>query len=325
MLMRAEAKPALDPDVRRLLRMLSLGGVSDPSTLTPRQMRQRFAAWAQTVDVRNAPIGRIENFVTPGPAGPVPVRLYAPEGATGPLPGFVYIHGGGCIFGDLETHDGLCRVLSHESGAIVLAIDYRCAPEHPYPAALEDCTAVVDWFAQHANELGIAPDALGIAGDSAGAGLAVTICRMAREGGPRLSLQLLFSPVLDLRADTPSRREFAVGYFLTQATIDWMLQHICATGIMPDDARLSPLRAGDFSGLPPAHVHTAAFDPLRDEGAIYVERLRGAGVPVDHTCHAGMIHHFYGMGGAVPNALDAVKHAARAAGAALRNEDRRAA
>jgi acetyl esterase len=310
----------LDPSAKRLLDMLAAaGGMADIAAMTPRQMREGFRRLAQAVDVKGVPIGTIEDGELPGPGGALPYRIYRPQHpAAQPVPALVFFHGGGCVFGDIDTHEGLCRMLSAESGCAVISIGYRQAPEHKFPAAVEDSYAATQWAVDHAGELGLDAHRIAVGGDSAGAGLAAAVCQMAAaHRGPRLALQLLFCPVMDMRAETPSRRALAEGYFLNQATLDWMLGHYCAAGVDLDDPRLSPLRAVQFSGLPPAHIHTAEFDPLRDEGEAYAQVLRNAGVPARYTCHAGMIHHFYAMAGAIPAARTALKAAALAMREAL--------
>jgi acetyl esterase/lipase len=233
------------------------------------------------------------------------------------LPALVFFHGGGGVFGDIDTHDGLCRMLCTESGCAVISVGYRQAPEHRFPAAVEDSYAATQWVVDHAAALGLDAHRIAVGGDSAGGGLAAVVCQMAAMNGPRLALQVLFCPVLDMRAETPSRRALAEGYFLNQATIDWMLRHYCGADADLDDPRLSPLRATRFSGLPPAHIHTAEFDPLRDEGEAYANLLRHAGIAAHYTCHAGMIHYFYAMAGAIPAARTALKGAAAAMREAL--------
>jgi acetyl esterase len=310
----------LDPSAKRLLGMLAAaGGMGDIAATTPQQMREGFRRLAQSVDIKSVPVGAIENGELPGPGGMLPYRLYRPrQPAARPLPALVFFHGGGCVFGDIDTHDGFCRMLTAESGCAVISVGYRRAPEHRFPAAVEDSHAATRWVADHAAALGLDGRRIAVGGDSAGAGLAAAVCQMAAGGrGPRLALQVLFCPVLDMRAKTPSRRDFAEGYFLNQATIDWMLRHYCAEDADLDDPRLSPLRASQFSGLPPAHIHTAEFDPMRDEGEAYAQALRRAGVPARYTCHAGMIHYFYAMAGAIPPARAALKAAAAAMREAL--------
>jgi acetyl esterase len=310
----------LDPSAKRLLDMLAAGGgMADIAATTPQQMRDGFRRLAQTVDLKGVPVGAIVNAELPGPGGALPYRIYRPQHpAAEPLPALVFFHGGGCVFGDIDTHDGLCRMLAAESGCAVISLGYRRAPEHKFPAAVEDSYAATQWVADHAAELDLDARRIAVGGDSAGGGLAAVVCQTAvTNHGPRLALQVLFCPVMDMRAATPSRRALAEGYFLNQATMDWMLRHYCAADADLDDPRLSPLRAAQFSGLPPAHIHTAEFDPLRDEGAAYAQALRHAGVPVRYSCHAGMIHHFYAMAGAIPPARAALKAAAIAMREAL--------
>jgi acetyl esterase/lipase len=310
----------LDPSAKRLLDMLAVaGGMADIAAMTPPQMREGFRRLARTVDIKGVPIGNIDDGELPGPGGALPYRFYRPRHpAARPLPVLVFFHGGGCVFGDIDTHDGLCRLLCAESGCAVISVGYRRGPEHKFPAAVEDSYAATQWVADHAAELGLAADRIAVGGDSAGGGLAAVACQMAAANhGPKLVLQVLFCPVMDMRAATPSRVALAEGYFLDQATMDWMLRHYCAADVDLDDPRLSPLRAARFSGLPPAHIHTAEFDPLRDEGEAYAEALRHAGVPARCTCHAGMIHHFYAMAGAIPAARAALKSAAAAMREAL--------
>jgi acetyl esterase len=310
----------LDPSARRLLDILAAaGGMGDIATMTPQQMRDGFRRLAQAVDVKGVLVGKTEDGALPGPAGPLPYRIYRPQhSAAQPLPALVFFHGGGGVFGDIDTHDGLCRMLCAESGCAVISVGYRRAPEHKFPAAVEDSYAATLWVHDQAAGLGLDAQRLAIGGDSAGGGLAVVVCQMAAaRHGPQLALQVLFCPVMNMRAETPSRRALAEGYFLNQATMDWMLRHYCAADADLDDPRLSPLRARQFSGLPPAHVHTAEFDPLRDDGEAYALVLRQAGVAAHYTCHAGMIHYFYAMAGAIPHARVALKAAANAMRGAL--------
>jgi acetyl esterase/lipase len=309
----------LDPYAKRFLDMAAVGGAREIARLSPAEMRESFRQLAQSVGAGTAPIGAIENGELPGPAGPLPMRIYGPPAhAARPLPGLIYFHGGGGVFGGLDTHDGLCRTLAAGSGCRVVSVAYRLAPEHRFPAAVEDSCAAARWVAAHAPELGIDPDRVAIGGDSAGGNLAAVVCQLARADGPRLALQVLLCPITDVSVETESRRAFAQGFFLDKATIDWTLDHYCPPGVDLEDPRLSPLRAASFAGLPPAHDHTAEFDPLRDEGKAYADRLERAGVPVDYTCHRGMIHNFYAMAGAIPYARTAMQAAAAAIGKALR-------
>jgi acetyl esterase len=299
--------------------MFAAAGMGDVAALTPQEMRDGFRRLARSVDVRGIAIESVAEGEVPGPGGALPYRLYRPR--RGIIPALVFFHGGGCVFGDLETHDGLCRMLAAGSGCAVVAVDFRRAPEHRFPAALDDCYAATRFIAAHARALDLDPKRIAVGGDSAGGGLAAVVCQMAkvqRDHRPPIALQVLFCPVMDVRPTTASRRALAQGYFLDQPTIDWMLRHYCGAEISLDDPRLSPLCAADFAGLPPAHIHTAEFDPLRDEGEAYAQALTRAGVAAALTCHAGLIHHFYAMAGAIPAARRAVTLAAAAMGAALR-------
>jgi acetyl esterase/lipase len=299
----------LDPQARKFLDMIAAGGAQDIAHMSPREMRLGFYRLNQLVGANDEPIGRTENRTLTGPAGPLPVRIYTPLGTAGDaLPGLIYFHGGGGVFGSIETHDGLCRMLANASGCRVLSVEYRLAPEHAFPAAFEDSYAAVIEVFEHAAAFGLRANRIAVGGDSAGAALAAAVCQRAREeNGPSIALQLLLCPALDIGAESESRRAFAEGYFLDKATIDWALKHYCPQTLDPADPRLSPLRAADVSCQPPAHVHTAEFDPLLSEGRAYADRLECAGVEITYTCHAGMIHHFYGMADAIPYARVAVE------------------
>ena len=310
----------LDPYVESLLKTLESAGRPKIWEVTPEQARQGMLALARLVDAKDEPIGRVDDLAIPGPGGPLPARVYTPVDAPAPeFPGIVYFHGGGFVLGDLETHEGMCRMLANASGCRVVSVAYRLAPEAPFPAAVDDGMAAVRWVAAHARVVGVDPGRLAVGGDSAGGNLAAVVCQLARAaGGPEIALQLLFCPRTASDFETESHRALALGYFLERPGMDWFASHYAPDGSAdPKDPRLAPLEAADVSGLPPLHLHTAEYDPLRDEGHAYAERLRRAGVPVSVTCHAGMIHHFYGLGGAIPYARTAVAKAGAAVKAAL--------
>jgi acetyl esterase/lipase len=309
----------LDHYAKRFLDMAAAGGTSDVAGLAPGAMRSAFHELALVVARRNVPIGAVEDRTLLPPCAPLPVRIYTPvDASTERLPGFVYFHGGGWVFGSLDTHDALCRVLANTSRARVVAVEYPLAPEHKFPAAVEHSCAAAMWVAENANALRIDRARLAIGGDSAGGGLAVTVCQRVKDvGGLDLALQVLFCPVMDMSVASASRRAFASGYFLDQAMMEWSLRHYGALELDLADPRISPLCAAEFTGLPPAHIHTAEFDPVRDEGKAYADQLERAGVTVRYTCHAGMIHHFYGMGGIIPYARTAIDAAGAAIKAAL--------
>jgi acetyl esterase/lipase len=254
---------------------------------------------------------------TPGPSGEtrdatlrgaeIPIRIYSPFAPPSEcLPGLVYFHGGGWLSGGLKSHEAICRALAEAAQCRVLAIDYRLAPEHRFPAAIEDCFAAVEIVTEQASRYGLDPARVGVAGDSAGANLAVVVCQLARKSGPRIALQLLLCPVMDALGRTRSRQTLGSGYLLEERTMIRYWEHYRIEGLDPDDPMVSPSRAGDFRDLPPAFIHTAEYDPLCDEGALYAVALARAGVKVSHRQHPGMIHHFYGLGGAIPYAAKAV-------------------
>jgi acetyl esterase len=292
----------LDRHAKRLLEMIAAGRRDDATELSAESLRQSMIRLAEAADARHVPIGRVEDRMAPGAEREIPIRLYTPyEAQAETLPCIVYFHGGTGVFCDLATHDGLCRMLANSSGCRVISVGYRLAPEHPFPAGVEDASAIVDWIAGAAAELHVDPDRLVAAGDSAGATLSAVVCQRARDEGPRIALQVLLCPVTDLASETESRLAFAEGHFIERSTLQWAKAVYC-----PDvdlaDPRVSPLRAPSFAGLAPAHIHTAEFDPMRDEGQAYARALARDGVPVRYTCHAGLIHHFYCMAGAIPRA-----------------------
>jgi len=254
----------------------------------------------------------------PGPAGPVPARSYRPAGVTDVLPALVFYHGGGWVVGSLDSHDHLCRHLAVRAGSAVLSIDYRLAPEHPFPAALEDCIAAVRWAAREGPALRIDSSRLAVGGDSAGGQLAASVALALRDtGGPALKFQLLIYPVCDLVADNGSLRDNATGYLLTVAAYHKMCLWYLPARAQWSDPRISPQHAADHRALPAALVQTAEFDPLRDEGKAYADTLAQAGVPVEYRCYPGAIHGFARMGGKVDLGKTALDDAAAALRRAL--------
>jgi acetyl esterase len=297
----------LDPRARRFLDTLAAAGAASTLALTVEERRRSLA---QLLSFGGPPqaIGGVAERTLPGPASPLRMRIYTPPGV-GPdavLPGLVYFHGGGLVAGSLDTHEGICRGLARSSGCRLLSLDYRLAPEHRFPAAIDDGLAGTAWVASHAAELGVDPERIGISGDSAGATLAAVVCQSAAAAGqPRLACQFLICPIMDYAAESDSRRSLAEGYLVDRATLEHDLRHYLPEGADRADPRVSPLRAAELRGLPPTCVHTAEYDPLRDEGAAYAERLRAAGVPSTYRCHPGMIHLFYGLGALIPYASTA--------------------
>ena len=242
-----------------------------------------------------APVGRVSEYRIPGPESELPIRIYEPEGE-GPFPALLYVHGGGWVLGDLDGVDQLCRLLVDAADCVVVSVGYRLAPEHPFPAPVEDCYAALRWLADNPGIAHADPDRLAVAGDSAGGNLAAALSLLARDrGGPALDYQALIYPVTDRAFDTDSYAENAEGYFLTRADMEWFWEHYLKSDLDGANPYASPLRARDLADLPPATVVTAGFDPLRDDGVAYAERLSAAGVPVEHRNYDDMIHGFVTM------------------------------
>ena len=308
----------LDARAARLLAMLAAGPAADQSRVTAGERRRSFAALMRMAARPPATEAGVDTTVAGG-GGALPARSYGPAGdRRGTLPGLVYFHGGGLVAGDLDTHDALCRWIAAGAGCRVVSVGYRLAPESPFPAAIEDACAATADVIERAADLGLDPVRIAVGGDSAGATLATVASRViTHRPGRRPACQLLLCPVLDVEARTPSRAAFGEGYLLDAALMMRDLADYAPGVANFDDPRLSPLRAADLSGMPPALIHTAEFDPLRDEGSAYAERLRAAGVAVQFRCHAGMIHHFYGLTGFIPAAAAALTEIAEGLGRAL--------
>ena len=301
----------VDPQLQPLLDLLATSGAPSITSLQPEAARALMAAMRG--NAREVEVHTIADHTAPGPAGDVPVRVYSPAGE-GPFPLLVWIHGGGWVLGSVEESDPVARGLSVSADCVVASIEYRLAPEHPFPAGLEDCWAALRWCVDHADDLRVDPDRLAIGGDSAGGNLAAACTVLARDaGGPPLRFQLLVYPVVDFDATTRSMVDNAEGYLLTREVMQWFYDHYTHPD-QRNDPRAAPLRADDLSGLPPALVITAEYDPLRDEGEAYGRRLAEAGVPVTVTRYDGMIHAFFSMTAFADRALEAEAEA----GAALR-------
>ena len=297
----------VDPAIRGMLALLE--AMQRPTLDAGTHEEARRAFRMLTVDMRPADatvaVGAVEETEVSGATRSLRARIYRP-GAEGELPTIVFFHGGGFVLGDLDTHDNQCCTLCHDAGAVVLSVDYRLAPEAPFPAAVEDCFAATRWAAQHVADLGGDPERIAVAGDSAGGNLAAVVAQMARdEGGPALAAQLLIYPGTDFTMEYPSETENGEGYFLTRADMAWFAGHYAA-GEDPANPRLSPLRAADLSGLPPAVVATAEYDPLRDQGIAYADALEQAGVPVVKRRYEGLIHGFFDLSALSPAAAAAV-------------------
>ena len=291
----------LDPQAEALLAQMKEQGLPPFEEMTVPQAREVIAGFRE-LQAEPPPIAAAEDRTVPGPAGDIPIRVYMPQ-APAPRPVLVYFHGGGWTIGNVDITDRPCRALAHATGGVVVSVEYRMAPEDKFPAALDDCYAVTRWAAEHAAELGADPDRLVVIGDSAGGNLAAAVALLAREQGtPTIAYQVLIYPVTDHGCGWPSYSENADGYLLTRATMHWFWSHYLSNADEGQDWRASPLRASDFSNLPPALIATCEFDPLRDEGEAYGERLLAAGVPTKVHRFDGMIHGFFWMTLVMPQA-----------------------
>jgi acetyl esterase len=304
----------LDPVFESLLQTMA---PPDITRMTAADARAAMHPMFLAMGARDVPIGKVADITAPGPAGPIAMRIYTPVAVGAVSPGIAFFHGGGFVIGSLDVYDAMCRILANESGARVVSVDYRLAPEHPFPAAVDDAFAALKWVEANAAALGIDANALAVAGDSAGGNLAAAVSQLARKGGPRIAFQLLIYPWLTSVEETESMRQLGEGYFLDRAVMNWFGRHYIPHGTDLRDPRLSPLHADDLAGLPPAYIVTAGYDPLKDEGAAYARRLKDAGVEATHVEYAGMIHGFVSMGGIVPLGNEALAAAARACRDAL--------
>lgn len=301
------------PQVQQLLdSMAQMGGVP-LHEMTPADARlayKQLSSFDQPEEV-----ARVDDRLVPGDGNDVPVRVYTPADAVGgAAPLLLWIHGGGWVIGDLDTADATARALANRSGAVTVSVDYRLAPEHPAPGALDDCLAALTWSVENAELLGVDATHVAVGGDSAGGNLAACLCQRVRdEFGPDIDYQLLVYPVTDCTLASRSMDENAEGYFLTRASMEWFVDHYLGDRD-PKDPTVSPLFASSLAALPPALVITAEYDPLRDDGEAYAAALREAGVPVEAIRYSGQIHGFMGLAAL----LDDGKHALDQAGAALR-------
>jgi len=305
----------LHPQVKAALEQMAAAG-PPLHHLSPTEARKAIEVMRAT---KGEPehVAKIEDRTFHGPAGNLPVRIYTPDGR-GPFPVLVYFHGGGWVVGSIETVDASCRSLANLAGCIIVSADYRLAPEHKFPAAADDGYAAVRWAALHAASFHGDPGRMAVGGESAGANLAAVAALMAQErGSTPLVLQLLMYPVLDYSFDRPSHKENGEGYFLTTEMMLWFWRQYLNTDADGESHLASPLRARFLSGVAPAAIFTAEFDPLRDEGAAYAAKLREAGVPVTYKCCEGLIHGFMGMAKVVEPAKKAMEEAAAALRAAF--------
>ena len=301
----------LHPQARAVLDLVAAGGAVEPCDQNLAQIRTGFGLLVAMGAGPAEPVADVRDLEIAGPAGAVPVRVYRPI-ADAVLPVVVFFHGGGWTIGSIDDYDPIARQIANRSGAIVVSVGYRLAPEHPHPAAVDDCWAAVTWVAEHAAEVGGDPTRFALMGDSAGGNIAAVLAqRCAREGGPNPALQVLVYPVVDCDLDTGSHRDNGEGYLLDTEQVRWFFDCYGRGGAALDDHAISPLRAldlrdGSLRGLAPAFVLTAEYDPLRDEGEAYAAALRAAGVEVELARYDGMIHAFFGLGAAITAGSQAV-------------------
>jgi acetyl esterase len=309
--------PRLDPTATVVVQALTETFPRVGTDVLDAAEARRILAATPRPEVEPIAVARVEDRMIAAPSGhEIPVRVYWPEPAGDSAPPVVvFFHGGGWVLCGLDSHDQTCRATTREAGVVTVSVDYRLAPEHVFPAAAEDAYAATCWVADQAGQLGGDSRRLAVAGDSAGGNLAAATALMARDrGGPAIAFQLLVYPVLDHRRDTPSHRENAQGFFLTEDHMRWYWQQYLGADGDGSHPYASPVLADDLTGLPPAHIVTAECDPLRDEGEAYGRRLREAGVAVDVCRYDGMFHGFFGMRDVLP----AANRAEEAAFAALR-------
>jgi acetyl esterase len=308
----------LDPQVKAFLERAA--EIARPRfwELPPAAARQSFTGMLQLTGPKDVPVGRIENVTIPGPGGDIRARVYAPVAASGPMPGLIYFHGGGFVVGGLDSHDGLCRQLAAAGGFSVVAVDYRLAPEHVYPAAVDDAVAATQWIEKEAAALGLDAGKLAVGGDSVGALLAAVVTQTVRgKGGLKLACQLLMFPNVQIGGETNSLNEFGAGYFTERRMMEYFHSLYLPPGTDRTQPTVSPLEAEDFSNLPPANVMLAGYDPMRDEGLAYATKLRAAGVAVTVADYPGLVHCFIYLQTVLPEANAAMTLAAKAVRKAL--------
>ena len=270
------------------------------------ELRQQLRVMVSLMDEPAPTLARIEDIRIPGPAGEIPARVYSSSAAKTPQPAVVYFHGGGWVQGDLETHHGLCARLAQHAGVLVVAVDYRLAPEHKFPAAVDDCLAAYRWARAKGRDVGADSARVAVAGDSAGGNLSATVSQLAAaEGSPVPTCQVLIYPAVDFSLETPSHRELVDGHVIPRDRILWYMEQYLKSEADKTDLRASPLRAPSLKGQPPAMIVTAGFDPLRDEGQAYGRRLQEAGVEVVDREYPGQIHAFVSLTKAIPQGMAA--------------------
>jgi acetyl esterase len=290
----------LDPDAAAVYKAFQKAGRPPYETVSPAEARALYLKGRAVTNPKPPELKSVQPLAIPSPSGSIPARVYTPmklRQANGLAPCLVFFHGGGWVIGDLDSHDVVCRKLADEGQLIVISVDYRLAPEHKFPAAIDDAIAATKWIAANATSLGIDASRLTVGGDSAGGNLAAVIAISARDGdGPAIAGQVLIYPAIDFAMTHPSHSEPETSILLTHSVIRWFRDHYLNAAADVHDWRASPARAETLVGLPPAYVLTAGADPLRDEGDEYAARLKEAGVTVTHRTFPGQFHGFFTMG-----------------------------
>lgn len=304
----------LDLETHALIELMRLARQPEMHQGGPELAREHMDRSAKVAEPRGNDELSIRDSRIPGPAGDVPVRIYTPVAGEAPRPVLVYLHGGGFVIGSIDSHDGLCRALAQAASVVVVSVGYRLAPEHPFPAGLDDAIAVTRFIIEHASSVGGDPKRVAVGGDSAGGNLSACVALACRQDPVPPAFQLLLYPATDATRSLPSHRHFRDGFFLTEASVAWFLDNYVRDARDHENPRVSPLFTPDLSGAPPALVVTAGFDPLRDEGRAYAERLREAGVPVELREYEGAIHGFVSMAGVLTIGREALDDVARALG-----------
>ena len=309
----------LDPHLAGVLQMMAATGAKPIAEGTPEEGRAGYLALTKgsLTPEQTVPVASVQDTTVPGGAGPVAARIYRPEGE-GPFPTVAYFHGGGYVIGNLDTHDNMCREICRGTQAVVVSVDYRLAPEHPFPAGIEDAVAAAKWIVANARELG-GSERVAVAGDSAGGNFSAVVTQQLRDAGTPLAAQFLIYPAVDhVAAVYPSAEQNATGYFLEADTMAWFYNHYAGHVADGKDPRLAPLQAASLANLPPAVIVTAEFDPLRDQGAAYAEALRAAGGQAELIEGPGMIHGFFDMGRWSPGAQAVITQGITRFGALLK-------